>query len=183
MPNGQNREVYTRLCHEFIEENYERLSNYARKVCYSNEEYAKDVLHTTFTVLLEGRHNIDFTGKPITVFYDMLKCYANPNRYSVTRNMQWVPFDDNEFVYGVKKDSDISFLATHFDLLTKRLTKTQRIYLEMWLDGLTNKEMQQRRPSGKTNIQILLTEARKRIRRAAIALLQADSLGVTEHPR
>jgi RNA polymerase sigma factor (sigma-70 family) len=184
MPNGQNREVYTQQCHAFIEKHYERFVFYARKICQGDEELAREVLHDTCVGLLEGRYTVDINTMSLAYFYKMLRSYANPKRYSITRNATWVyglNFDDT--ANPSDQNENISFLLEHFDQLTKTLSKKQKQCLEWWLDGLTNKETMEIRHCTKSAAQDMLTRARKKIKKAAIALLQADSLGATGHLR
>lgn len=184
MPNGQNKEIYTRLCHEFIEDNYKRLWKYTLFRTRGNEDWAHELLHETLTILLEGWDNVDFTHSPYAYFQIMIQ--RQQARHKQVRKMEFTyknifpvdPLDPifTNYIEEHKEESDMTFILDNFEALLGVLNKTERQHLEWFLDDMSYKEMMNHHPVSKTRIGQILTSARKKLKMQVEVLLQGDSV-------
>ncbi len=180
MPNGQDKETYTRLCHEFIEHNYKRLLNYAMYRTKGDKDRAAELLHRTMMILLEGWYDIDFTYSPYAYVQIMIKQENTRHRDIKQRNFEYTymtPSDPHEMakIQYCTEDlpyTDIDFLLEHFQELRRVLNQSELMHLEWFLDGLSYEEMIKKHHVSKTRIGQILTSARKKIRKKGLALLQ-----------
>lgn len=177
MPNGQDREEYTKQCHKFIDENYAQLKKVASHLTRFDEERADDLLQEAVKILLEGWHNVDFekTGYSNAIFImRSINSKTRLKRKTLDNNLF---FTDSIFLesfpYKGENESDYSFLSRQFDSLTVDLTFEEKRHLEWYLDGLTYAEMQQYHAVTRIRIGQILTKARKKIKKRAQALLLA----------
>lgn len=185
MPNGQDRDSYTRLCHEFLEDNYQRLYKYAVFRTRGDEDWAHELLHTTITTLLEGWDDVDFTRSPYTYMQIMMKREQARHKTTPRKLFEYqnvVAVDPHSMIFQVyarenQAENDMTFLAQWFPRLCKVLTSTEREHMEWYLDGLSYEEMQRKHHVSRTRIGQILTRARKKLEQAGRVLLQGAPSG------
>ena len=94
LPNGRIRSEYEAECHEFLERWYPKLYEYALYQVKGNHETARDLLHDTIVVLLEGRDKINFVLPPLAYMQLMIARQRTRHRKSPRKNFH------NTFIYG-----------------------------------------------------------------------------------
>lgn len=196
LPNGRNKEEFTKECHDFIETYYDQLMGSALKIMWNDVEKAQDLLHDTIEVLLKGGDNIDFTRQPRLYFKLMLKrqhernfrirqkgfelYFIIPTWFDSELCLDFQAYPLEEF-HSYKKWKEVAREHTNFKDLAEKfpqlltcLTHVEKTHIEWLLDGLSYEEMQKKHPVSRTRIGQILTRARKKLKKAAEKVLAQD---------
>lgn len=183
MPNGQDKEEYTRKCHELIESQYKKLVKIARYETRGDEIWAQELLQDTLLLLLEGYHNVDFTKSPMMYVQIMMRHVKGRHKQLKQKNFNrtaLVAYDPRsptieKYLEEERKQTDIEFLLEHFHELRSGLTAKQMQIIEYYLDGRPQLEVAKTFNVSKTRVGQILLEVKKKLRKKGLILLQDGS--------
>lgn len=183
MPNGQDKEAYTRKCHELIESQYKKLVKIARYETRGDEIWAQELLQDTLLLLLEGYHNVDFTKSPMMYVQIMMRHVKGRHKQLKQKNFNrtaLVAYDPRsptieKYLEEEGKQTDIEFLLEHFHELRSGLTAKQMQIIEWHLDGCSQQVASKHLKLSTQRVSQILLKAKKNIRKKGLILLQVDS--------
>jgi len=184
MPNGQDKEEYTRKCHELIECEYKNLLRTALYQTSGDRIWARELLHDTFLLLLEGYHNVDFTKSPVQYVRILIRHVKGRHKQIKQKDFNrtsMVAYDPRSttierHVEEGDKQTDIDYLMEHFQEMQSILKPRHLDVLECHLDGMSTGTIAERFQVSTQRVNQILLAVKKQLQKKGLALLRDGSL-------
>lgn len=180
MPNGQDKEDYTRKCHKLIESEYKNLLRTALYQTSGDPIWARDLLHDTFLILLEGYHNVDFNKSPVQYVRILIRHVKGRHKQIKQKDFNRtsiVAYDPQSYVIKrhveeEDKQTEIDYLLEHFQEMQSLLKSKHLEVLECYLDEMSLGEIAKRFHISTQRVGQILLEVKKQLRKKGLVLLQ-----------
>lgn len=183
MPNGQDKEAYTIKCHELIESEYKHLLRTALYQTSGDPIWARDLLHDTLLLLLEGYHNVDFNKSPVQYVRILIRHVKGRHKQIKQKDFNRtsiVAYDPQSYVIKKHaeeedKQTEIGYLLEHFQEMQSILKPRHLDILECYLDGMSTGKIAKQLQISTQRVGQILLAVKKQLQKKGLILLQDGS--------